>query len=462
MDFTAGQYIQLIIALALGVFLFILVNSISEKITVAILFLLIPFQFIESKYGSSNMVFTYLVGAVLVMKGNLRLLPFFGAVIFLFITYFISFSQLPISEWSNHLFYLITFASNFIIFYIVYNFIYRTRDYQFFFKLLIILNFFIAIYCALQFVGLNEYLNIEDSDIGIAANRADNRLVGPFSATALTAEYLIFQTLILCYLLFFYESKRQSLYLILIVTNLIFLLATGNRGGLLTLCLAFMGFSFFYRKELGVKRFFVLSFTGLSALLIASTVTLYLSDFNVIYDRLLDTNIRGVVLDTRQKVWPVTWELIQESPYVGHGPRLHHPDGKEHQPISYPHSLYLFVLYTVGITGLAGHVTFFGFVIARIFKGTFIKTKDDILDGLPKLSLLIIGLFFISQIRIELFRFMTGDYQHYFFAMLGFFVAVSDLRQDKHSHPRSKKDTIATPSNIPVKHPYGSHSVDIK
>jgi O-antigen ligase len=325
---------------------------------------------------------------------------------------------------------MVTFASNFILFYIVYNFIYNTKDYFFFFKILVILNILVAIYCAFQFIGLNDYLNIENSDIGMAANRADRRLVGPFGATALTAEYLIFQTLILCYLLFFYEKTKQSLYLVLICTNLIFLLATGNRGGLLTLCLAFMGFSYFYRKELGVKRVFLFTIAGSFALVIASAVTLYLSDLNVIYERLLGTDTEGVVLDTRQRVWPAAWEKIVESPYVGHGPRLHRPDGREYQAIAYPHSLYLFILYTVGIIGFAGHMVFFGCIITKIAKGTS-RVNDDFLNGLPKLGLLIIGLFLISQVRIELLRFMTGDYQHYFFALLGFFVAVSDLRREQ-------------------------------
>jgi hypothetical protein len=460
-DFTSGQYLQLIIALALGSVLFIAVNSIPEKTSVAILLLFIPFQLIESKYGSSNMVFTYLVGAVLVMKGYLRLLPIFGAVIILFLTYLISFSQAPTSDWSHNLFYLITFASNFIIFYIVYNFVYKTGDYHYLIKLLIILNIFVAIYCALQFIGLNNYLNIEDSDIGIAANRDDSRLVGPFSATALTAEYLIFQSVILCYLLFFYERKKQSLYLTLIFANLLFLLATGNRGGLLTLCLAFIGFSFFYRRELGVKKVFLLTTTGSFVLIVASAVTLYFSEFNVIYDRLLGTNTEGVVLDTRQKVWPAAWQMILESPYVGHGPRLHHPDGKEYQLISYPHSLYLFILYTVGIVGLVGNMVFFGCVIIKIVKATSEKINDEILDGLPKLGLLIIGLFLISQIRIELFRFMTGDYQHYFFALLGFFVAVSDLRRDQISHYQIDQDNIV-PHNNMLKKIYEPNSLNIK
>lgn len=441
-DFTVGQYIQLIVALSLGSILFLIVNSIPEKITVAILLLFIPFQLIESKYGSSNMVFTYLVGGVLLLKGNLKLLPFFGAVILLFITYFVSFSQVPTSEWSINLFYMVTFASNFILFYVVYNFVYRTENYLFFFKILIILNIFVAIYCALQFIGLNDYLNIENSDIGIAANRDDSRLVGPFGATGLTAEYLIFQTLILCYLLFFYEKKRQLLYLALICTNLIFLLATGNRGGLLVLCLAFMGFSFFYRKELGVKNVFLLAIAGSFALVIASAITLYLSDLNVIYDRLLGTNTEGVVLDSRQKVWPAAWEAIIESPYVGHGPRLHRPDGSEYQAIAYPHSLYLFILYTVGIIGLAGHMVFFVCVITKIAKGTSGRISDEVLDGLPKLGLLIVGLFLISQIRIELFRFMTGDYQHYFFALLGFFVAVSDLRREQSGYSQVEEKEL--------------------
>ncbi len=71
LDFTTSQFIQIIIALFIGTGIFLAGYFFSEKYTVAALILIIPFQFIDSNYGSVNMVLTYLLGISLLVKGKM-------------------------------------------------------------------------------------------------------------------------------------------------------------------------------------------------------------------------------------------------------------------------------------------------------------------------------------------------------------------------------------------------------
>ena len=62
MDFTTGQYVQLIVALMAGILLFVSAYSAPERHIVGFLVLLIPFQPVASVYGSINVVLVYMIG----------------------------------------------------------------------------------------------------------------------------------------------------------------------------------------------------------------------------------------------------------------------------------------------------------------------------------------------------------------------------------------------------------------
>ena len=72
MDFTTSQFIQLIAAIALGIFLFVAVYRLPERMTIAILLILIPVQLVDSRYGTSNTVVTYLVAFAFILQGRVR------------------------------------------------------------------------------------------------------------------------------------------------------------------------------------------------------------------------------------------------------------------------------------------------------------------------------------------------------------------------------------------------------
>ncbi len=239
LDFTTSQFIQIIIALSVGTSIFLAGYLLPEKYTVTILILLIPFQFIESAYGSVNMVLTYLLGLSLLIKGSIKQFPLFWWILFVLFAYMLSFSQVHASTYSFHISYLISIGSNFVIFYIVYNYIINERDYKQFFNIIIFLNILVLLYAFIQFgLGFEEYSFFDIKELSIEENKLTNRgeafrlRGGPFKNIGMNAEYMVIQIMILGHLILYSKGKwKKALYFGLITLNLIVLIGTGNRGG---------------------------------------------------------------------------------------------------------------------------------------------------------------------------------------------------------------------------------------
>jgi O-antigen ligase len=215
--------------------------------------------------------------------------------------------------------------------------------------------------------------------------------------------------------------------------NLVFLIATGNRGGFLTLIGGGGLFLYFFRKRLGAVKTVNILLVGTMALGIASYIVVYHTQFNSLYQRLESTEFEEGMPDTRATTWQTSMSKIVEKPMLGHGPRLRLPDDwiqdyPGHESITFPHNLYLYLLYTVGITGTVAYLLFFGLIARRFWKRASITTGDELSDGMAKLGTLMIILVAIDELKIEFLRFSTVDYLQFIFAFLAIFLATCDAR----------------------------------
>jgi O-antigen ligase len=179
-----------------------------------------------------------------------------------------------------------------------------------------------------------------------------------------------------------------------------------------------------------------------------SFVVIRYTGYSTVFDRLsARTNFEEGLPDTRKKIWPLTFDLIREKPLLGHGPRMPQTSGKivaikgstgrvlKH----YPHSLYLFILYTLGIFGLAAYSCFGLQIYRRLLRARSKLTNDKFLDGLPKLGIIILSVFLIDQVTFEFLRFRLSDYQHYIYMLLAAFVGISDLVWKRSTYPTSSE-----------------------
>ncbi len=436
MGVETADLVQLALALLAMTTLFLLAYALPERISVAVLVVLIPFQPIDSRFGTLNVMLAYCVGLALMLKAPRFKLPLLGPIALIGFAYLLSLSQVHPATYVQHGIFVMSLGAGLMLFWVVYNHVADSGDPRVLHPALAWMNGLVCLYCLIQAVaGPGEKFALLDWEyLAMPRNRGgdDPRLAGPFAAPGMTAEFFLVMIF-----LWAHELTRKPRWPMrvalagLVAANLVFLLMTGNRGAFLLLVLAFPAFLYLFRKELGVlraARTFVFA-----ALLLAGTSALVLSysEFSVIYERLAETEIESGVPDTRTEAWAVAVEGIAERPLLGHGPRLRLIDDHivrypAHQFLDYPHNLYLFLLYTVGIVGLAAFLTFFAGLVWRLLRAARTAVTADE-RGLAKLFLLLLALILLDQIKIEFLRIANTDFQQYLFCMFAVFLAAADL-----------------------------------
>ena len=451
MDFTTGQYVQLIIALFSGVAIFSIAYIAPVRYIVSFIVITIPFQPITSIYGSINMVLIYLAAVALLIRGEIRLFPLLWAVMGILLAYALSLSQTLGQTYFDHFLYLVSIGSNFLLFYMVYNYFRKDGDLGYALNLFVWVATVVNIYFLISMlVGFDHvsFMGIEELSMGQNIESLQ-RLVGPFNAPGTNAEFLAIQILFLGYILLYERRKFRRLFLFtMLLAAFGFLVATGSRGGIVALFAGAVLFLFLFRKELGVAGLARAVVAAFALGLIAVMITQF-TQFNVLFDRLVGTEFEGIVPETRVGAFEHALERIKDKPVLGHGPRiilLHEEERRipGYQPFGgYPHSLYLFLLYTVGAVGLVAYIIFFVALLKRWSGVLNTSTQDAVLRDIPKLAIVLMVVFLFSQFRIEFLRFILNDYQNYSFALWGTLLAFSDqIRSGK--TPKVEKEVEST------------------
>ncbi len=438
MDWQTGQYVQLIIALSVGVILFMATYLLSVRIVVWALLLMIPFQIIDSAYGSSNLVFTYMVGASFLLRGRFVHLPLRGIVALIMFSYLLSFTQIPRGTSIDHILYLIMIISDFILFYIVYNYVRTSGSYRDMWNILAIANLLVLIYCViLLVVGSSGIQMFGVSEFEISSKREEQGYFsGPFRDVGNFADYMAIQTLIAIYALMRFDVSRIRIFwFVILAGNMAFLVAAGSRGGLVALVIGLVVFLFLFRKELGMRKMLTWVATGSLVFVVAAYVIVQFTAYNILFEKFEGTEFDHGVPDTRQG-WFEIWDQVVAKPVLGHGPRLRlQNEGYRRIPgyttIPYPHNAYMFLMATMGLVGLSAYLWYFSALARQYWKGGGRWAEDPILRGLPRLGLAIIILFSASQMHIEIFRYIYHDYQQYVFMIFGAFLAFSHLTLDQ-------------------------------
>mgnify|MGYP001822851293 FL=1 len=444
MDFTSGQYLQLIVGLVLVLVAFIGAYLGPERAVVTLLVLLLPFQPITSKFGTLNTGLALLVFTAFLLNGRIRRFPLLVFAGLIMLAYLVSFTQVPRATYPDHFFYMLAMVANFGIFFIVYNYVSRSGNVRGFFNILLWMNVLFDLYCFAQLLmGIDPGAALGMGDLSLQANRADSRLAGPFTAVGMTAEYLVIQIMLLLHM-YMHESKKTKKVFVASVAmaNLAFLVATGNRGGFIILVLGVVLYLFWFRRELGLGKLLASAAVGSVMLAVMSVVVVTLTDFNVLYERLLETEVKEGLPDSRYYIWPHAWERIQEAPVIGHGPRVRLIEEElrnipGHQFMPYPHSAYLFLLYTTGIVGLLAWFAFFFALYIRFRRAKRNPHPDPFIARLPKLSILVLVLFLIDQMKVAMLRFNLSDYQQFIFVLLGGLLAAAWIAM----HPPQQRST---------------------
>lgn len=426
---------QLTVIALIATVLFFLAFRLPQIISSTLLLVIIPIQPVDTQYASANVLLAYVIFIALLLRGENIKLPMLPQFLFLLFCYFLSMSFVHQALYVQHAIYMVALVSAYLVLCIAYDLTLRFKNLSGIVGVFIAMNIIVAIYCIIQIdagpgvkvipFGINE--------MAMIPGRNDNRLTGPFDAVGVAAEYFVIMIFLILHRLLFTKPGWHRYGLIILAgANLAFLVATGNRGGFLSLLGGGILFLWFFRKELGARRIVQILATGASLLALMSILIVNYTDFGQLYERLADTSVEEGIPDTRQETWPLAIEKIKERPIFGHGPRymmyegLHgatYP-GWEYQ--RYPHNLYLFLLATVGIVGLIAFMTFMLTPLVRCWKASSLRSVSLYHGTLIRTGIVIFLVIIVDQMKVEFMRIALVDYWHFVFALLGVFVAVCD------------------------------------
>jgi O-antigen ligase len=339
------------------------------------------------------------------------------------------------------------FFSCLAAFLLAYNFAILVDDERSVISVLLAINVFAIIYCFLQLsVGPGERFvpfGIDELKFNLNRHADDPRLVGPFDNPGCTAGYFALMTLICAFEVMFSTGRRRLLIWAILGFNVLGLVATGNRAGFLVLLAMSPLILLAYRKELGIARVMRYFVGGTIVLVVVAAFAVNFTDFNRLFMRMDKvTETEGGIPTTRAGGWPVAIEKIKKDPWFGEGPYFWTAEDAETRDqlqtefeeggaIStafdpYPHSLYLYLLRTVGIFGLLAVVGFFVSAWFVLLKSLRRENSGGYQSAVVRLGLFLIPAFLISQATLEFNRPTTIDYAQFIFALVGLLIGVSD------------------------------------
>lgn len=435
MELSGSHGVQLILALLVGLVVFFAAFVVSPRKIFALLVITIPFQLVESRYGSLNMVMTYLVFFVFVLRGQIKVTPLLLSVIAIFFSYLLSTVLAPRATWFDHLLYIISVLSSFLMFYMAYNIFLKNADLRFALRLLIIMNGLCVLYAlVLSTVGYGQLsvLGVEEWTLNQNLEK-HQRLMGAFQAAGVTAAFYAFQMIFVIYAALFTEKgiMRYVCYAS-VLANFALIVASGSRGSFLTLIGGLLLLFFYLRPALGVVRTTRIALIGGACFMAMSVYVITQTDFNVLFERLSQTEVsESGVPDTRQIGFDLTFDRVDEALVAGHGPRIKLIDEGARRIIGYtplgfyPHNLALFLVYSVGFIGLAAYVVFYCLLFGKIWRSKRNRHSVTAIRYAPILGLVFMVMFFVDQLKIEYLRFMFADFQQYVMFVLGTMLAFS-------------------------------------
>lgn len=443
---TSSAAWQLAFGLIAVLIIFALVTGTRRTIAIGTLLILIPFQFVDTKYASSSVLIAYALAGVLIAEGALkvRMLP---AIALVALAYLISLAQADREQLSMNLIAVFQFFSCFFVFLLSYNFAKLVRRERTVSDVLIVMNCAIVIYCALQLIaGPGESFSpfgIQAFEFNSNRDPDDPRLIGPFGNPGTTAGYFTLMVLVCAVDLVFARGLRTLMIMMLAGLNVLGLVATGNRTGFLVLLALFPVFLFVFRRELGSVRVTQFVIGGMVVVILASVIAVAFTDFGRLFTRLGNvTETEAGVPTTRSETWPIAMEKIRKNPWLGEGPYFMTAEDAEmlgeiraefeelgdletrFDP--YPHSLYLYLLRTVGIVGLAAVLWFFLRAWHVLLRALRRDAMNAYAQAIVKLGLLFIPAFLVAQITLEFNRPTTMDYAQFVFALVGLLIGTSE------------------------------------
>ncbi len=229
------------------------------------------------------------------------------------------------------------------------------------------------------------------------------RVGGPFFDYELLAEFAAISLLLVAFWLVRARSGNQRLVmggLFLVVVFILF--TTVTRGAMISLAVALLYLAWMLRRQIRLVPFTLLVSAIVAGFIAMNFYVSHYTRSGDILARLMGTEIKGFVPDSRTAAWKDGWDRWMLSPLLGHGP-YYSPQVGTHF-YYWPHNGYLLVANYVGAVGLAA----FGWILFTLFRITrpLVARLDD--PSYARSYLVIANtqllLFAVDQTKIDFLR----------------------------------------------------------
>ncbi|MFK8032489.1 MAG: O-antigen ligase family protein [Gammaproteobacteria bacterium] len=433
MEFTDSQLAQLIIGLGVGLVMFVVAYAASEKSIITLLVLMVPFQMINTGYGTLNTVLVYMVGFIFMLRGRLKSFPLLWSALFILFALLLSTSQAHKSTFLDHFFYIVTIAANFVLFYLVYNFVAKSTTHERYgVNLLIGTGTLVLVFSAIKITtGFNPGIAFGISEFATMDNlEGQQRFIGSFAAAGINGAFHAMQLVLLAFVVM-YNKKPMARIIIgaLFLGNAAFLVATGSRGSFISMVFGIFLLLVLFIRQVGMGRVVALAVGLPMMFLTAAFVIIKFTTYNVLFERLMETEFDGLTPDTRN--FSYVLEKIPNKIVLGHGPRMVLPNQEirripGYEPMAWPHNVYFYIAYTTGVLGLVAYLSWFFALTMRYIRAFRYRSESAYLTALPRVGVVIMMMFLVDELKIEFLRFGLADYQQYMFASWAVMLAMAD------------------------------------
>ena len=401
----------------------------------AVAVLLLPFPKATS-YGNTNVAFLLLIFIVWVFRVSAKRepaplrtrldIPILGLVM----AYAISFYEVEPEHlamaWSQFL----NVLSYVLVLYMAVNIIKTRQDLQKVFLMQLLSCVLLCLFAVYEqghpgvslipgWITLGASSGMTDA-VRVGSTWLDYELFGEYCALNLFLQFFLFTRTT-------GKTRRYVLAGIMLLT-LYCLFATVTRGALLSFLVGSAYLLWLSRHRLDFVRLVTVLALSIGLLFAADFIVSRYSNSGSVMERLFATKLdEHGVPDSRSGAWEQAVENISEKPVFGHGP--YYADRKGVEVQYWPHNLYLFYGYIIGLVGLA----FFLWMLWELWRATRPRALSlghgTYAQGATLLARILLFVFMIDQIKIDYPR--NARYSFFVWLLFGLLYAIHRVARDE-------------------------------
>lgn len=435
----AGQILtpsKRIIQVVMGAAVLFAAFLMPSRYSIGFMLFIIPFPQYTT-IGSTTVIFAFIIFAFWLLRIGLgyerRPIRSGIEVQLLLVVLFLVLSLVMVhpDQWRLAIAKFRIFISCIMIFYLVINLIRTERDIQYTLNALIFSFCFVAAVAMLEiwapsYARIFDFLHVRAKE-GYAEvlTRGGVRVGSVFGDYEMFAEYIaVFIPIILVRVLNEKVVLRQLLWAPMLVAAIMLLLATATRGAFISLVAGVLYLVWVAKRIINFQKFLPV-LIGMFLVFYFSAILLnQYTDTASLFGRLEKTKLVKGMPDTRARRWTEAWGMIKESPWIGHGPYYFVGVDEKNVDRRYPHSLFLFMAYLIGIPGA---LVFYWLLLTALLRGyraarRYANQRSELAYTVVLLSSVLV-IFFVDEIKISFMRY--DNTQQFTWTMLALLLSTS-------------------------------------